>query len=101
MIAARQVRIHAAERSDFYLRVKSHPIIEHSSALRFAPYELAYPGAAEDLLEQGLGEESGMWERVNDFGWLRATPSPNWALLPEVERAAAPAAAAGRAAGEA
>lgn len=32
--------------------------------------------------------------QVNDFGWLRATPSPHWAVLPEAERAAAPAAAA-------
>ena len=89
MIAARQVRIHAAQASDFYLRVRSHPIIEHSGGLRFGPYACSYPGCGADLEEQGLEPDSGMWREVNDFGWLRATPSPHWAELPEAERQAA------------
>ena len=95
MIAARQVRIHSAAATDFYLRVRSHPIIEHSAGLRFAPYAPAYPGAQRDLEEQGLAEDgAAMWRQVNDFGWLRATCSPHWTVLPESERAAVPAAAA-------
>ncbi|PRW60049.1 tubulin-folding cofactor C-like [Chlorella sorokiniana] len=90
MIAARQVRIHAAHRSDCYLRVRSHPIIEHSSGLRFAPYAPSYEGAAADLAAQGLEPDSGMWQQVNDFGWLRATPSPHWQVLPEGQRAGPP-----------
>lgn len=91
MIAARQVRIHAARRTDFYLRVASHPIIEHSEGVRVSPYTPAYPGAQADLDEQGLGrDEAAMWRQVNDFGWLRATPSPHWAELPEAERLAPP-----------
>lgn len=86
------MRIHAAHRSDFYLRVRSHPIIEHSAGLRFAPYAPAYPGAGADLAAEGLAEDGGMWQRVNDFGWLRATPSPHWAVLEEGERVAPPAA---------
>ena len=85
-----QVRIHAARRSDFYLRVRSHPIIEDSSGLRFAPYGPSYEGAAADLAAQGLHPGSGMWAQVNDFGWLRATPSPHWEVLPEGERAGPP-----------
>ena len=88
MIAARQVRIHAAHASDFYLRVRSHPIIEHSSSLRFAPYACSYPGCRADLEGQGLEPDSGMWRQVNDFGWLRATPSPHWSEMPEAERQA-------------
>lgn len=26
----------------------------------------------------GLAEESGLWRAVQDFLWLRSTPSPNW-----------------------
>ena len=85
-----QVRIHAAHRSDFYLRVKSHPIIEHSSGLCFAPYAPSYEGAGADLAAQGLEPDSGMWQQVNDFGWLRATPSPHWQVLPEGQRAGPP-----------
>lgn len=84
------MRIHAAHRSDFYLRVKSHPIIEHSSNLRFAPYAPSYEGAGADLAAQGLEPDSGMWQQVNDFGWLRATPSPHWQMLPEGQRAGPP-----------
>lgn len=87
------MRIHAAHRSDLYLRVRSHPIIEHSSALRFAPYAPAYAGAADDLQDAGLAQDSGLWRQVHDFGWLRATASPHWAELPEGERLPAPAGA--------
>ncbi len=84
------MRIHAARRSDFYLRVRSHPIIEHSSDLCFAPYSPGYEGAAADLAAQGLELDSGLWQQVNDFGWLRATPSPHWQVLPEGQRAGPP-----------
>ena len=98
MLAARQVRVHTAQRCDLYLRVRSHPVIEHCEGMRVAPYPLsdaAYPGAAGDLAEQqllliggeGKGEEEeegvcGMWRQVDDFGWLRSTPSPHWCVLP-------------------
>lgn len=84
------MRIHAAHRSDLYLRVRSHPIIEHSSALRFAPYAPSYEGAGADLEAQGLEPDSGMWRQVNDFGWLRATPSPHWEVMPGGQRAGPP-----------
>ena len=70
-------------------RVSSRPIVEHSARVRFAPYPAAglpYPAAADHLAAVGLLEENGLWERVDDFGWLRATPSPNWGVLPEGER---------------
>ncbi|KAL4859053.1 Tubulin-folding cofactor C [Chlorella vulgaris] len=91
MIAARQVRIHSAVGTDVYLRVRSHPIIEHSDKLRFAPYTPAYPGAQQDLEEQGLHTDAeALWRQVDDFGWLRATPSPHWSELPADQHLAAP-----------
>jgi len=93
--ASRQVRIHSAESCDFYLKVRSGPIIEFSSGLRFAPLGpaealIASPEAADHLKEQGLddidGQLSTEWADVQDFGWLRASASPNWSILPEEQR---------------
>jgi hypothetical protein len=138
--AAGQVRIHDARSSDLYLRTRSHPIIEHSSGLRFAPFPIeqlaAQPqqtsssqGSTQQTQQQGQGQEvpagsnsdpqqqgsilqqqeqqhcddvqqqlaemlvdaqlsecSGMWQAVQDFGWVKASQSPHWALLPEQQR---------------
>ncbi|XP_021733439.1 tubulin-folding cofactor C-like [Chenopodium quinoa] len=86
VLASHQIRIHNARKCDFYLRVRSHPIIEDSSEVRFAPYCLQYDGIEEDLRESRLDEETGSWANVDDFKWLRAVQSPNWSILPEDER---------------
>ncbi|XP_022929266.1 tubulin-folding cofactor C [Cucurbita moschata] len=85
-MASHQIRIHNAKNSDFYLRVRSRPIIEDSSSVRFAPYCVSYEGIEEDLKDASLGEETGNWENVDDFRWLRAVQSPNWSILAEGER---------------
>ncbi|KAH7550642.1 hypothetical protein JRO89_XS13G0237000 [Xanthoceras sorbifolium] len=89
VLASHQIRIHFAKRSDFYLRVRSRPIIEDSDGLRFAPYCLKYEGIGKDLAAAGLDEETGNWANVDDFKWLRAVQSPNWSVLPEEERVGA------------
>ncbi len=106
--ACSQVRIHRAHETDFYLRVRSRPIIEHSDAVRFAPFPTppqhvqvrAGPmppcdqvvlaaacsrlHAAQALFDQHLlGEESGQWQCVDDFGWIKAVQSPHWSRVPE------------------
>ncbi|KAK9111021.1 hypothetical protein Scep_018540 [Stephania cephalantha] len=86
MLASHQIRIHHARESDLYLRVRSRPIIEDSNGVRFAPYRLCYEGIERDLKDSGLDEETGNWENVDDFRWLRAVQSPNWSVLPEEER---------------
>ncbi|OEL24498.1 Tubulin-folding cofactor C [Dichanthelium oligosanthes] len=86
VMAAHQIRIHEARATDFYLRVRSRPIIEDCSGVRFAPHALKYDGIDEDLKESGLEEETGNWANVDDFKWLRAVQSPNWCLVPEEER---------------
>ncbi|XP_004952795.1 tubulin-folding cofactor C isoform X3 [Setaria italica] len=86
VMAAHQIRIHEAKATDFYLRVRSRPIIEDCSGVRFAPHALEYDGIDEDLKESGLEEETGNWANVDDFKWLRAVQSPNWCLVPEEER---------------
>ncbi|KAJ1398663.1 Tubulin-specific chaperone C, N-terminal [Sesbania bispinosa] len=86
VMASHQIRIHGARGSDFYLRVRSRPIIEDSNGVRFAPYYLSYQGIEEDLRGAGLDAETGNWANVDDFRWLRAVQSPNWSILPENER---------------
>jgi len=136
VLAAYQVRIHRCCHTDFYLRVRSKPIIEHTTAVRFAPFCLDLEPAAEpgstgsgasssstapdnttasrsstanaaathtsssstsrsrswdaelrELLQRHkLGEESGMFSQVDDFGWIKAVQSPNWSVLPGAER---------------
>ncbi|CAN6278850.1 unnamed protein product [Urochloa humidicola] len=86
VMAAHQIRIHEARATDFYLRVRSRPIIEDCSGVRFAPHCLNYDGIDKDLKESGLEEETGNWANVDDFKWLRAVQSPNWCLVPEEER---------------
>ncbi|KAF8039544.1 hypothetical protein BT93_B1916 [Corymbia citriodora subsp. variegata] len=86
LLASHQIRIHNAKASDFYLRVRSRPIVEDCSGVRFAPYRLHYRGIERDLEDARLGEETGNWSKVDDFKWLRAAQSPNWSVLPENER---------------
>jgi hypothetical protein len=66
--------------------VRSRPIIEDCSGVRFAPHALKYVGIEEDLKDTGLEEDTGNWANVDDFKWLRAVQSPNWCLVPEEER---------------
>ncbi|XP_068634474.1 tubulin-folding cofactor C [Aristolochia californica] len=86
MLASHQIRIHNAKNTNFYLRVRSTPVIEDSCGVRFAPYNLVYDGIEKDLKDSGLEEETGSWANVDDFKWLRAVQSPNWSVLPEEER---------------
>lgn len=88
-IAARQVRIHSALDSDFYLNPKSGPVIEHSQGLRFAPYIPVYQGIEADFEASGWNDsttEGEEWKQVQDFGWIRKTPSPNWTVISLDER---------------
>ncbi len=102
-VAAQQLRIHSATDCDFHVRMRSGPIIEHSTKVRFAPYCFSYPALATHLLAFGLGTENGVWCKVEDFNWLRARQSPNWSIMDESARPAlvvAPVAAGGGAGGE-
>lgn len=95
-LASHQLRIHTTTGCDFMLRVRSGPIIEHTAGVRVAPYVFRYEGIGADMAAAGLGEEElraggleDSWSRVEDFGWVRLTKSPNWRIMPEAERPAA------------
>ncbi|BFI05987.1 tubulin-specific chaperone C [Marchantia polymorpha subsp. ruderalis] len=86
VLASHQIRIHSTKSTDFYVRVRSRPIVEYTTKNRFAPYAFSYLGIEEDLRAANLAEETGLWEKVDDFRWLRAVPSPNWTSVPLKER---------------
>ncbi|OQR98103.1 tubulin-specific chaperone C [Achlya hypogyna] len=85
-VACRQLRVHHCHRSTFYLRIKSHPIIEDCSALGFGPYALAYPALATQLADADMAAPSPLFAQVHDFKWHRAQQSPNWYVLSESAR---------------
>eukprot|EP00741_Cyanophora_paradoxa_P021182 tig00021339_g20445.t1 len=87
-LMSRQIRIHDAKGCDFYVHVRSGPIIEHCSGLRFAPYNLSYPELPSQSREAGFEGVENRWAAVEDFRWLRTQQSPNWSVLPEGERVA-------------
>ena len=87
VFGARQVRLHTSSRCDFYLHAASHPIIERCDAFRFAPYPSPLPPAfAGAVAAAGMDPTRNEWSNVDDFGWLKATASPHWCVLPEAER---------------
>ena len=79
--------------------MRSRPIIEDTSRVRFAPLVPigGFPGAKTALRAAGLTDAPedaaawrDAWRGVDDFAWIRSTHSPNWAELPPAERAPPP-----------
>eukprot|EP00877_Chromochloris_zofingiensis_P002777 jgi/Chrzof1/124/Cz01g04070.t1 len=86
MLAAYQVRVHHVHASQLYLRVRSRPIIESCDGLSIAPYHVDGLGLTATIVEAKLGEDNGLWAQVDDFGWVKATQSPHWCVLPDGQR---------------
>ncbi|PVF96928.1 TBCC-domain-containing protein [Serendipita vermifera] len=78
VLACRQFRIHTSSRTDVYMHVLSTPILEKCSNMRFGPYTLP-----KSLLPSEVSLSTSQHANVQDFLWIRQTPSPNWSLLPE------------------
>ena len=76
-IGSRQLRIHDATKCQFYCRVASGPIIERCQAVEFAPL----------LSSENDGkEDDNLWNKVEDFGWIKQEQSPNWSVIEEKDR---------------
>jgi len=80
-LVTRQLRIHAADTSFFYVATASNPIIEHSQRTFFGARHFSYPSLHEQLESCGLVKAVATPTTVEDFNWLRAQKSPNWTLL--------------------
>ncbi|EOD31112.1 hypothetical protein EMIHUDRAFT_449669 [Emiliania huxleyi CCMP1516] len=57
-------------------------------ALSFAPYPPLPPSLPGALEAAGLRADANLWDRVDDFHWIKAQQSPHWAVLPEARRIA-------------
>ncbi|EDO49057.1 predicted protein, partial [Nematostella vectensis] len=87
IVACQQLRVHHTHRSLFYLHVTSRAIIEDSSGVGFAPYDLQYELKEAHFKAAGLDLYENNWSIVNDFNWLRKDEhSPNWYIIAENER---------------
>lgn len=76
VVNARQVRMHECRNVTVYLWCGSHPIIEDCEDVRVAPLPDVFLGRG-----QNNSADSNQWDRVDDFGWLKTEPSPNWRRL--------------------
>lgn len=78
VLAAHQVRIHTSQATRLFLHVGSSPVIEHCSGMGFGPLTggqralLGLPPAAD------AAAAANHFDNVQDFNWLKSTPSPNW-----------------------
>ncbi|KAJ8599097.1 hypothetical protein CTAYLR_008868 [Chrysophaeum taylorii] len=79
---ARQLRVHDTCDSEFFVATATGPVIEDATSIRFGKYGARW----EDESLAGVGDVpvvANAWRDVQDFKWLKPTPSPNWALLTE------------------
>ena len=53
--------------STVYLYSQNDPVIESSSNLTFAPYNLAYPHLLEHFADANLDSDKNRWDLVFDF----------------------------------
>ncbi|KAK0223850.1 TBCC-domain-containing protein [Armillaria fumosa] len=75
VVGCHQFRMHTSRSVDVYLSIPSHPVIENCSGIRFA----GYPSALRRETQVAESRHAS----VQDFSHIKATPSPNWTLLPE------------------
>ncbi|KAI4463829.1 tubulin folding cofactor c [Holotrichia oblita] len=62
-------------------------IMEDSSNIFIAPYNLEYDNIEEDFKKSGLAGCSNNWTSIDDFNWLKLDQkSPNWNIIDETKR---------------
>ncbi|KAJ2080688.1 hypothetical protein H4R24_002879 [Coemansia sp. RSA 988] len=79
ILAVRQLRFESSKNVGVYTHCSSHPVIERSSGMYFAPYP-------SDIFQNSetfpiISQTPNMFDQVDDFNWLKRTHSPNWSLV--------------------
>ncbi|KAF5325370.1 hypothetical protein D9619_009652 [Psilocybe cf. subviscida] len=75
LLGSHQFRMHTSKQINILLSIASNPIIEHCSAIRFGQYPAAFEPVPKPL----------PMYTVQDFSHIRATPSPNFSIMPDEE----------------
>lgn len=86
--ASHQLRVTDTTSTTFFTRCTSAPTLDRCSALSIAPLVLSHQDQCTSLLRKGqLSNDEGdeeckrNIEHVQDFGWVKSGPSPNWTSL--------------------
>ncbi|RNF06035.1 tubulin-specific chaperone C [Trypanosoma rangeli] len=98
-VACHQLRLKNCTNVDVYVWCASTPIIECCSGMRFGPYscwtgllQSSVEGHAYATHEEWVGRlgelrveahTKNAYQTVDDFQWLKKTPSPHWGVLPQ------------------
>jgi protein XRP2 len=80
-VACKQLRTRDCSDCDIFLYVKTDPIVETSSLMRFGPYNGAYPKQDEHFTSANLDPTDNHWKRLFDFNKGDSSiPEPHWEL---------------------
>ncbi|SOV14819.1 tubulin binding cofactor c, putative [Plasmodium sp. gorilla clade G2] len=83
---SKQIRIHEAVDTHFYINTISNPIIENSTKLIFHKYNLIFDELSELLQKININKDSNKWMEIMDFNWQNThEKSPNFCINKEVE----------------
>ncbi|CAE7875424.1 Rp2, partial [Symbiodinium sp. KB8] len=86
-VAARQVRTRDCSNVVLFMYSGTDPIIETSTELQVAPWNVSYPGLREQFAAAGLVPEKNHWKHIFDFNKDDSSiPFPHWSELAEEDR---------------
>ncbi|KAF8525554.1 tubulin binding cofactor C-domain-containing protein [Hysterangium stoloniferum] len=77
IVGCRQFRIHDATNTNIFLYTQSSPTIERCNQLKFGPY----PEVLRLTFPKSFIEATSHHTAVQDFDWIKPTPSPNWTIM--------------------
>uniref|UniRef100_A0A5K3F6I7 Protein XRP2 n=1 Tax=Mesocestoides corti TaxID=53468 RepID=A0A5K3F6I7_MESCO len=84
LAACKQYRIRGCKNIASFVACGSEPIIESSSSIHFAPFQLFYPELIDQFKAAGLNPFNCSYSSVHDFT-PKATASPNYDFFPTSE----------------
>jgi hypothetical protein len=81
-----QLRIHTSKNLVFYVNIASGPIIEHCEDVFFASIsnKSGSSNVESSNRKSASPAQKNLWNRVQDFRWLRREASPNWCTVEDV-----------------
>eukprot|EP01028_Stygiella_incarcerata_P002943 TRINITY_DN15627_c0_g1_i1.p2 TRINITY_DN15627_c0_g1~~TRINITY_DN15627_c0_g1_i1.p2 ORF type:complete len:940 (-),score=264.97 TRINITY_DN15627_c0_g1_i1:3054-5615(-) len=83
-VACAQFRCRDCKNCVIYLYAMNEPIVETSTEMRFAPWNVAYEGQRTHFDKAGLDPTDNKWDKIFDFNKDDGTiPQPHWLIEPK------------------